>query len=47
MIEWLPNDNNQKTTQESTYIKESMSDINDIVESPEGILPIINSPIST
>ena len=30
MIEWLRNDNNQKTTQESTYIKENMSEINDI-----------------
>ena len=31
----LPNYGNQKTTEESTYIKENMSEINDIVELPE------------
>ena len=37
MLERLSNEANQKTTQESTYIKENMSEINDIVELPEGI----------
>ena len=32
MIEWLPNNHNKKTTQDSTYIKENMLEINDIVE---------------
>ena len=40
MPEWLHNNGNQKTTQESNYIKENMSEINDIVELPEGIFPI-------
>ena len=29
---------NQNTTQQYTYIKENMSEINDIVELPEGML---------
>ena len=37
MLEWLPNNGNQKTTQESTYLKENLSGINDIVELSEGI----------
>ena len=37
MPERLPNYFNQKTTQESTYIKENMSEINDIIELPEVI----------
>ena len=37
MLEWLPNYGNQKTTQDSTYIKENMLEINDIFELPEGI----------
>ena len=37
MLEWLHNDVNQKTTQESTYIKENMSEINDILELTKGI----------
>ena len=37
MLEWLPNYCNQKTTQESTYIKENMSEINDIIKLPESI----------
>ena len=40
MIEWLRNDNNQKTTQDSTYIKENVSEIYNIHELPEGIFPI-------
>ena len=31
---------NQKTTQDSTYIKENISEINDIDELPEVIFPI-------
>ena len=41
MIEWLPNDVNQKNTQEYTWIKENMSEINDI----RGFFPINNKPI--
>ena len=37
MLEWLPNDGNQKTTQDSTFIKENMSEINNIDELPEYI----------
>ena len=45
MIQWLlnckqstfPLNSNQKTTQESTYKNENMSEINDIVEFPEGV----------
>ena len=33
----IPPNDNTKTTQESTYIKENVSEINDIVELPEGI----------
>ena len=40
MLGWLPNDGNQKTTQDSTYIKENMSEINDINRLPEDIFPI-------
>ena len=40
MLEWLPNDVNQKTTQEYIYIKENISEINDINKLPEGISPI-------
>ena len=32
MLEWLLNYGNQKTSQEYTYIKENISEINDIVE---------------
>ena len=47
MLEWLingkqstlPLNGNKKTTQESTYINENVSEINDIVELPEGIFP--------
>ena len=39
MLEWLTNDGNQKNTQEYTYIKENVSEINDINELPEGIFP--------
>ena len=45
MIEWLPNDVNQKNTQEYTWIKENMSEINDIGELPEVFFPINNRPI--
>ena len=37
MLKLLTNDNNKKTTQESTYIKENMSEINDILELTKGI----------
>ena len=37
MLEWLPNYGNQNTTQESNYIKENISEINYIVELPEGV----------
>ena len=47
MLEWLTNTGNQKTTQESTYTKENISEINDIVELSEGILPINNWTIAT
>ena len=33
----LPLNENQNTTQESTYTKENMSEINDIIKLPEGI----------
>ena len=35
MQEWLPNDGNQNITQ-GTYKKQNVSEINDIVEFPEG-----------
>ena len=49
MLEWLPNYGNQKTAQDSTYIKGDISEINDINEWPEVIPPINlkNWPIST
>ena len=37
MLKWLPNDKNKNTTQESTYINNIMSEINDMDEWPEGI----------
>ena len=37
MPEWLHNNGNQKTTQESTSVKENILEINDIIELPEGI----------
>ena len=45
MLEWLlnckqatlPINGNKKNTHESNYIKENMSEINDIVEFPEGV----------
>ena len=37
MLKWLPNDGNQKITQESTYINENMSEMNYLVELSEGI----------
>ena len=37
MLEWLINYDNQNTTQEFTDIKENMSEINDIIELPEGV----------
>ena len=37
MLKLLPNDGNQKTTKESTLIKEKMPEINDIIDLPEGI----------
>ena len=40
MLKWLPNDKNKNTTQESTYINNIMSEINDMDEWPEGIFPI-------
>ena len=46
MLEWLPSYGNKKTTQYYNHIKENMSEINDIVELTEGILPINNSPKS-
>ena len=33
----LPLNENQNTTQESTYKKENMSEINDIIKLPEGV----------
>ena len=42
MLELLLNDGNQKTKKYSTYIKENMSEINDIVELLEIIFPIKN-----
>ena len=43
MLEWLHNNGNQKTIQESTYIKENMSEINDIVEFPTDIFFILKT----
>ena len=40
MIGLLPNDSNQKATQESTYIQENVLEINDIYKLREGIFPI-------
>ena len=37
MFEWLPSYWNQKTTQESNYINENVSEVNEIVELPEVI----------
>ena len=37
MLKLLPNDGNQNTIQDSTYIKENMSEINYINELPGGI----------
>ena len=37
MLEWLPSYRNHKTTQESNYINENVSEVNEIVELPEGI----------
>ena len=37
MLERLQNDGNKKTTQKPTEINQNMSEINDIVELPEGI----------
>ena len=34
------NDGNQMTTQESTYLKEIIPEINDSIELPEGIFPL-------
>ena len=36
----LPNKGNQKTTHESNYIRETMSEINHIKEISEGMFPI-------
>ena len=49
MLEWIPNNGNKNTTKDSTYIKENMSEINDIDELPESIFPQIFKkwPIST
>ena len=41
MLEWIPNNGNKNTTKDSTYIKENMSEINDIDELPESIFPQI------
>ena len=35
-----PNNWNKKTTKESNYIKEIMSEVNNIKELPEGIFPV-------
>ena len=40
MIEWLPNYENENTTNESTYKKEIVSEINNTKERPESIFPI-------
>ena len=37
----LPNDGNQKTTHESNYLTEIMSEIYDINELPEVMFPVI------
>ena len=37
MIEWLPNDVNKNTAQESTYKKKKISETNAILELPEVI----------
>ena len=42
----LPLNDNQNTTQEPTYTKENISEINDIIKLPEGIFTINNWPIS-
>ena len=47
MLEWFTNDKNQNTTQESAYIKEIMSEINDIIELPGGGFPISKFKNST
>ena len=36
----FPSNGNQKTTQESTHLKGNMSEINDIIEVPEGIFSL-------
>ena len=41
MLEYLPKNGNQKTTQESNYIKGNMSEINDIEELTKGNFPTI------
>ena len=43
MLSWLPNCGNQKTTQESTYRNENMSEINDIVELTEGMYLLLKT----
>ena len=40
MLEWIYDAGNQNTTQEFTYIKEVISQINDSNELPEDIYPI-------
>ena len=40
MLEWIPNNGNKNTTKDSTYIKENMSEINDIDELPEGFFSV-------
>ena len=43
MLEWLPNCGNQKTTQESNYEKGNESEVNDIIELPEGIYLLLTT----
>ena len=40
MLERLPNYGSKKTTQESTYIQENISEINDTVELPESVFSL-------
>ena len=39
-LSWLPNNGNKNTTHESTYTKETMSELYDIDEIPEGTFPL-------
>ena len=42
MLECLLSNGNQNNSQESSYIKENVSEISDIVDLPESVFPINN-----